>query len=357
MNKKWSFDEKFFKEKIKEGKSTLKQINKDSIEAENIIDMIDTFEELLGKEKREQNEKVHINKIIKDLNVVINEDLQKVKIDEWRELKRFCKYMPKIHLNNINNSELPMDSRCVLNEALRFYHSIDLKVYAACKKIINSDYSLINLSSKKKIKRVGGSSDFVYMCEYLNLPFINISYGGDLRYVVTVHELRHAANYVLYGDKASTLLGELPSIYSELLFTDKLNLNYDCTNLYNLRINNVSKTMKNIVGYINILERFVRHGRELTKNNLVDVLDVSNYRQLLKLYKIILESPYLNGYDYIVSTLVALSYRDSYYNGFNNRINRNLERILKGDKLKLNYDKLSDKYIDHINYVYSLSKK
>ncbi len=357
MIRKWNFDEAFLKEQIKEGKSRLQHMDMNSRQAAEILSMIDTFEELLGIEKNHGIQRISLDKIIANLNYIINNDLKLVKIDKWRELKAFCQYMPKYYYEKINSSELPRSNESVLRASLKFYKSIDLNIYDACKKIIRSDYKLVNFAPRKIFKKNKISSSFVFECDHLDLPFINISFYNDLKYLITVHELRHAATYYLYGKNMRTLLGELPSIYSELLFTDKINRHYDCGNLYNFRINDMSSNMNAIIKYINILERFNNCGNELNRRNIYDVLRVSDNKQLLEMYKELLRSPYLKCYDYFVSTLVALELRKYYYDGYNNKVNETMEKIMLGSDIKLNYDRLAERYIDHTNYVYSLSNK
>lgn len=357
MVRKWNFDEAFLKEQIQKGKSRLQYIDMNSREAEEIISMIDTFEELLGIEKNHGTQKISLDRIVANLNYIINSDLELVKIDEWRELRDFCRYMPKYSRKNINSTELPRGNGSVLRASLNFYKSIDINIYEACKRIIGSDYKLVNFVPKKIFKKNEMGSSFVFECDHLDLPFVNISCHDDLKYPITVHELRHAATYYLYGRKMRTLLGELPSIYSELLFTDKINRHYDCANLYNFRINDVGGVMTTIVKYINILERFSNCGNELNEHNIYDVLRVSDNKQLLRLYKKLLSSPYLKCYDYLVSTLAALELREYYYDGYKDKVNETMENIMLGSKIKLNYDKVAERYIDHTNYVYSLSHK
>ncbi len=353
MVRKWNFDETFFREQIKKGEMLLEKIDINSKEAEDIMDMIDIFERLLGVEKDSKIRKISLDRIIVNLNSIINYDLHLVKMEKWCELRDFCRYIPKYHYRNVNNTELPKNDESVLKASLNFYRNIDSRVYVACKKILDSDYQLINFVSKKN----DVASSFVFECDHLDLPFINISSYGDLKYLVTVHELRHAANYHLYGNRTKTLLNELPSIYSELLFADKINRHYNCNNLYNLRINNIGKSMIQVVKYINILERFDKCGRELNKHNIYDVLGIFDDKQLLALYGELLKSPYLKSYDYIISTLVALEFREHYYAGYKDAINEMLENIILGFKVETNFDKLTENYINHTNYVYSLSHK
>lgn len=357
MNRKRNFDEDFLKKQIKEGQSRLGKIDINSKEAEDIIDMIDVFELLLGIENDDEIKRISLDRIITNLNSIINGDLHLVSIEEWRKLKDFCKHVPKYYYKNINNSELPKNDENILRATLSFYKIIDLNVYGACKRILSSNYQLINFVPKKKFRKNNFASSFVFECDHLELPFINISGDGDLKYPITVHELRHAANYYLYGKRAKTLLGELPSIYSEILFTDKINKYYNCDNLYNLRINNIGKGMVQVVKYINILERFDKCGRELDRHNIYDVLRVTDNKQLLELYKKLLKSPYLKNYNYIISILIALELREYYYDGYKDKVNETIENITLGSEVNLNYDKLVERYIDYTNYVYSLSHK
>ncbi len=358
MNKKWRFDKNFLKSQLNEGKQLLKTMDKNSEDAENIMNMIHSLEELLGVKKEKGNQdysNINLNNIIKNLNTNINDDLQLVTINEWRELKKLCEHMPKIHYKDINDSNLPKNNNCVLDSVLNFYRSIDLDIYYICRMILDSDYKLINFHSNRRFEKNGLESNYVISCEYLNLPFINISCKGDLKYPVTVHELRHAVNCYLYSNGTRTLLDELPSIYSEILFIDRINEFYDCKNLYNFRINDMTESLSRMIKYIDILERFDKCGRELDENNISDVLGLSSNLKILKAYKSLIRSPYLKGYDYIISTLLALVFREDYYNGYN--VNEDMDKIMEGDKFKLNYDVMAEKYIDHANYVRSLSKK
>ena len=356
MSNRWIFDERFLRREIKKGKVLLKVGNCSPKEAVNIMIMIKIFEEFLCKKRITFDIRCEkIDKIIKDMNTCINKDISSVSIDEWRELKKALECIPKIQFESINNKELPKDNDNVIRESLKFYRSIDLKVYEACKKILLSRYHLINFSKHLILKVY--PNGFVFKCDHLNLPFINIDTQDDLKYMITVHELRHAANYCLYGNKINSLLEELPSIYSELLFIDKINKKYNCNNLYNFRINNFCETMLYIIEYVNILERFDKCGRNLTRKNFVKVLGVSNNGELLRLYNDFMDLTTIACYNYTVSTLLALSYRDDYYQGFDKQVNEHMESILLGAEYDLNYTKLAEKYVDHLQYAYSLSKK
>lgn len=357
MIRKWSFDEAFLKEQIRRGKIRLKHIDTNSREADEIISMIDNFEQLLGIEKDEEIPKISLDRMVANLNNIMNDDLQLIKIDEWRELKHFCQHMPKYHRKDTNSSELPRGDGSALRASLSFYKNLDINIYGACKRIVESDYKLVNFVPKKIFKKDDDGSSYVFECDHLDLPFVNITCHDDLKYPITVHELRHAATYYLYGKRMRTLLGELPSIYSELLFTDKINRHYDCGNLYNFRINDVGNIMAGMGKYINFLERFDSWGREFNIYNIYDILEVSNNKQLLELYKKILKDPFLRGYDYLVSTLIALEFRECYYAGYKNKVNEAMENIMLGAKVKPNYDKLAERYINHTNYTYSLSHK
>lgn len=356
MNNRWNFDEKFLRTEIKKGKALLKSADCSPKDAINIMAMIKIFEGFLGKKSITLDiHREKIDKMIKDMNVCINNDISSVSLDEWRELKRVLECIPKIQFESINNKELPKDDDSVIKASLKFYRSLDLKVYEACKKILLSRYHLI--SFKKHLILKPYPNGFVFKCSHLNIPFISIDSQDDLKYMVTVHELRHAANYYLYGKKINSLLEELPSIYSELLFIDKINKKYNCNNLYNFRINNFCETMLYIIDYVKILERFNKCGRTLTRKNYVRVLGVSNNSELLRLYNDFMDLATINCYNYTVSTLIALSYRDGHYQGFDKQINEQMERILLGAEYKLNYTKLAERYIDHLQYAYSLLKK
>lgn len=353
--KRWQFDEKFMIKKIKEGKERLKYINSDSEEAYSIFCMIEEFEKFLGIASEDIDFYVEPEQAFSNMSDVLNKDLTLIGIKELEKLEESTKRIPKIFLDDTNNIVFSDDNDCIINTALDFYESLDLKIYDTCRRILSSDYHLINFASKNNIRKERNGT-YCFICEYLKLPFINISLEGNLKYMATVHELRHATNYLLYG-KLQTLIGELPSVYSELIFIDKMNEKYKCSNLYNFRINDISKKIINLRRYMHILKRFNEHGRVLDRSNFLEILSPKNQEDFLDLYKNIINRVFVINYGYLLSTLIALDCRMETYKGNIAQVSKKLDNMMLGEKYQFDYDELVEKYREHVGYAYTLSKK
>lgn len=352
MNK-WRFNKKFLKEKIAEGKLVLQTCDKNTDIYQDAKIMVDHFEIALGKKEETpiKKKKVDTSTMINNLDKIFNEALRLISLEDWESLKNVCQYIPKFKFNNTNSNLLPNKDLYVVEASLDLFKRIDHQAYDAALKIVYNDQNLINILNKNDI-----DNNYCWFCNYLDLPFVNVSAKHDCKYIFLAHELRHAINFYLYGSINSNLI-ELPSIYSEMLMADYINKYYNCPKLYYDRINYISNQTKRLVPYIDILMRFDEAGRKLTIDNFDKVLDVRNNEDRIKKYALLTNRVHLSLYNYIVSTLISTFFREEYHNGNKKIVNEKMEQLLLSTNYKLNYNKLEDKYIDYLKEVKTLSKK
>lgn len=350
MNK-YRFNEEFLNEKIEEGRLVLKTFESSTPIYKSARTMIKTFESLLNTKTKKivfYNDDSMEEKLNK-LNHSLNINLNLVTLDEWKKLKELCEYMPKMNFKNCNSSQFSSRNSTAVKEVLKFYEGLDTNIYEAVVAILDHEYKLVNINSKNS------NEDFSFECSYLSLPFINVSAKGDMKYLALAHELRHAADYYI-NPNINTMFCELPAIYSELLFADRLNdKNKKCYPIYNERINYTCKIMKNIIGYINFLERYDQSGRKLTLRNYKDIFSIKNEKALEHTTNILIKEKHMDIYDYILSTLYSIKLREEYYNGNKNKINNELKDVLSGKKIDFNYEELGDKFIDYVKHVKKLN--
>lgn len=348
MNK-YHFNETFLKEKIEEGKLVLKTYDSDSQIYKSAGMMIRSFEEFLNEKTINFYDDNSIEEKLNRINHSLNINLNLVTLDEWKKLKELCECMPKMNFKKCNSKCLSTNNSNVVKEVLNFYKDLDTNIYEAILAIFEHEYKLVNINPKNS------NTDLSFGCDYLSLPFVNVSAKNDMKYIVLAHELRHAANYYLNPQNES-LYGELSSIYSEILFTDKLNSkDKNCYPLYNERINYTCQIMKELIGYINFLEKYDKYGRKLTLRNYKYILNVNNEDLLFAKAEVLIKQKYMIIYDYIMSLLYAIKLREKYYNGDKKAINEELRNILIGQKIDFNYEKLGDKFIDYVKYVKKLN--
>lgn len=355
--KKWRFNEEFLKQKIVEGNIVLQKNENNCKMNQNVKKMIDAFECFLDNEKTESkvlpnNINYDLIDMINNLNNSINKNLNNVKLEEWLALKEMSKYFPKIKFEKYNSSLLPKSDEKLVSSSMKFFNTLDPKIYYAVEKIINHEYGLINIKKDKD-----EDQNYSFGCDFLNLPFINISAKNDMKYMVFAHELRHAADYYLYNKDINTNLSELSAIYSEIIFADKINKTLKCPNIYHERINNTGEHINCIKNYIEFLINFDKCGRKITTENFMDVLFIRDKRDFINKYFLLMKEKYMIGYDYIISTLVATSFREEYYNGNKELVNKKIEQILLGSKYKLNLNVLEDKYVNYVKEIKKLSYK
>lgn len=352
MNK-YRFNEEFLKEKIKEGKLVLKIYNSDTKLYKSAANMVKEFEKILGCEQKKISKNASLEDKINAVNHSLNINLNLITLTEWKKLKELCEYMPRMSFKKCNSSQLSKKNSKAVQEVLKFYEELDFSVYESILAILDHEYQLINIDSKKAVKKT--NKDFSYECSYLNAPFVNVSSKDDMKYLALTHELRHAADYYIYPENNS-LIYELPAIYSEILFADKINnKNKKCYPLYNERINYTCTIMKHVIGYIDFLEKYDAYGRKLTLKNYKTILDNDNESILKNKIGLILKENYKGMYNYIMSTLYSVKLREEYYNGNKNKINNELKDVLAGKKIDFNYEELGDKFIDYIKYVKKLN--
>lgn len=348
MNK-YHFNEDFLNKKIAEGKLVLKTFDSNSQIYKSAKSMIKEFESFLNKKTIIFNNYESIEEKLNKVNHCLNINLNLITLDEWKRLKELCEYMPKMNFKKCNSTYLSKNDSNAVAEVLDFYKELDTNVYESIVAILEHEYKLVNINHKNS------NENFSFECSYLKLPFVNVSSKNDMKYLVLAHELRHAADYYT-NPKIDTLFCELSAIYSEILFADKINSkDKKCYPLYNERINYTCKIMKNLIGYIDFLEKYDKYGRKLTLKNYKYILDVNNEDLLIKKSDILIKEKYMNIYDYIMSMLYAIKLREDYYNGNKDAINNELTNILSGKKIDFNYEELGDKFIDYVKYVKTLN--
>lgn len=350
---KWHFNEKFLKDKIAEGKLVLKKFDKDTNIYKDAKMMVEQFEFLLGKDSKKSFKSINesFESQLNNLNRVLNKSLNLIQLYEWKSLKNLCQNVPQYNFERINSNLLPKNNKYAINASLEMFKKIDFSIYEATFSIVNNKTQLINLLNSKS-----NNDNCCVLCEYLKLPFVYVSAQDDWKYIVLSHELRHAADYYLYKVHNSNLT-EVSSIYSEMIMCDEINKFYECPNIYNSRINLFSGQIKKIIPYIEMLIRFDNCERELTLHNYEKILNISSEKDFKNKYSLLIDEKHITLYDYIISTLCAISFREEYYKGNKEVINKKMKHLLLGSNYKLNYDNLQNKYVNYVKEVKKLSKK
>ncbi len=349
----WHFNRAFLKQKIAEGKLAIQRCEKNSDMYKDAQCMIKNFDTIL-KRKSMTEDKITRNDYYNYCDILsdtFNQTLDLISLDEWRQLKAMCEVLPKKHIENVDSHILPSKDDVVINKTLKLFKKIDYNTYGAVYKIVHNDINLINILKKNRIE-----DNWCFLCGYLKLPFVNVSSSNDYKYISLTHELRHAADYYLYGP-TSTNVCELSSIYSEILMADEINKHFDCPNVYYNRINYVTSQMLRLISYVDALIRFERSGRRITSNNCNTILDIYDDKELTAKYIFLKNNGILSLYDYIVSTLMAVYFREEYYNGNKDMVNENIKQLLLGKDYNPNFGILGDRYVDYIKEVKTLSKK
>lgn len=352
MNK-WCFNKKYFNEKIMEGNLVLQKYDKGTLIYDDAKDMVLVFDKIL---KKKNIPELYITKddfynYCERLTHFFNKALEKISLEQWEELKDVCCDVPKSRFKNISSNVLPKNNTYVVNEVLKLYRKIDKEAYDAAYQIVNNDVSLINISKTDDINNC-----WCFLCGYLKLPFVNISANKDYKYVALAHELRHATDYYLHNING-TNIDEVSSIYTEILMVDEVSKYTDCYNLACPRINHTTLCMLNLISCIDALMRFEKLGCRVTLNNISLILDIDNDKELTAKYLLLKNKGILGLYNYVVSTLMAVYFRDEYYNGNKKIVNENIKQLLLGKEYSLNFDIWKDKYVDYVKEVKTFVKK
>lgn len=350
MNKQWKFDEKFLKEKIKEGEILLKKEDVSEEIKLEIDSMLSNFYDYLGENHFYSSNKrpnLSLEEIYKSLTNKFNRDLSKLNLELWKSMHDLCWRSEKHSFLTSNTHRLNLSDDKIVNETLHFYKKLDKQFYLTAKRIIENPISLINFTNSKSL------IDHCFTCYYLDVPFINICRENDLIGIWFTHELQHGIDYMLYKD-VPYLFSETSSIFVETLYIDSLVdkrlKGVDAKRFYSYRIHSNNENMKILYDYVEILYRFIENGLEINKDNIGKILTCDDEKSIIDNYKTLRKRNYLELFGYILSFFRSLELREIYYNDSDIALSQ-LKNILMGGNENVDFDILSDSYSNYIKEI------
>lgn len=325
MQEKWGFDKTFLKEKIKIGEIVLNNRELfDPKEIQNYGLMVSKFKEYLHIKPNEKEIKVTTDIILQDLNKKMSEDIGKLGLQTWTDIKKFCENVPEVDYP-INKTNLLDDNPAsIKKEVIKFYRKIDRESLSIVKKILNPEEHLINIDPTL--------SSHCFPCLALNKTFINIKDSGDDRYISTIHEIQHAIDQLINDFKVSYLFKETAPMFMETLFIDNLNKkrNNKYSSLYGVRIENNYSVMKLLKDYVNFLELFKKYDCNIDLTNIDKILLVDDAQDLKRKYHYLMRYKYQECYAYVNSFFTSLELRNMYYNSSKKEALKLLKKYISG---------------------------
>lgn len=305
---KVTFNKQLLEQKIKEGEQILTQKNISRDLYEQVETMLINFYDYLNINNFEYLSECtypSIDKLVLKLNNKIKNDLNKIDLENWLNMRKICKNL--ILYNNFpEHLECCISDNDIINSTLSFFKQYDQQCYEKAKFIINHPYKLINFTSEPRLY------DHCFTCEYLNVPFINVNNKTELATIRFPHELQHGIDYLLY--KSSPILfSETSAILSEILYIDYL-AEKDTQNkkYYYSRIEQITRCLEKLDEYINLLINYIENGN-LTRENINTIINSKNEEELRSFCNYFCKNDYIEKYKYVLSFICAINIRYIYY--------------------------------------------
>ena len=213
----------------------------------------------LGEEPKEVEENITIDSALKKLEGKMRAEIKKLGANNIEYIYYIASFISRqrnehqpVYTTNIT------DVNKVLNECVEFYGKLDHVFYGIITRLVNHPINLYNISENPEV------IDECVWRNYSKLPVVNIyNTKSVLLYSKTVHEMQHQINHIINNNVYANyigfnhLLNECSSIFSELIFCDKLkeqNPNLiDVNSLYIERISSIDSLSVNLMGYLQVM--------------------------------------------------------------------------------------------------------
>lgn len=356
MESQRRFNSAFLSEKIEEGETLLRKPGLDKNLAADIESMLCNFYNYMKIDDGHFNpnrKKITLDEMYKGLTLKFDNDLFRLELDDWESMRNFCWRNEKPSLPPGNTHKLALNEETIVRNGLNFYKELDPELYYTANSIVTNPKGLINFSDDRT------QYDHCFCCDYLNLPFVNVYKENDMSYVWFVHELSHGIDYLLYKN-TPYLFSELSSILMETLYIDKMasqkTSNIDYNKFYSWRIHVNNDDMNMVFRYIEALYRFIESGCIINNETIPKILCCDNEQSIYNKYLFLMNTDFLERYQYILSFAQSLQLREYFYIDKKEALSL-LKHILYKAPFDVNFDELSDSYSRYIHDVKKKIKK